>query len=183
MRRSVLKRLTFPLALVMATPAQAAEYRDAPASVRLGADPPAVIAESISAAARVHHLPATALGILLIIEGGAPGRVSRNDNGTVDIGPMQVNEQWLPRLAVHWHAPIPATFLALRDAFCANIEGGAWILRTAIDEAGGDFWEGTARYHSHDPARKTAYLHKVLRQALRFRAQAEVPMKTPSAEK
>lgn len=182
MRRFVLKRLSFPLALVMATPAQAAEYRDAPASVHLDADPPAIIAECISAAARIHHLPATALGILLIIEGGAPGRVSRNGNGTVDIGPMQVNEQWLPRLAVHWHAPIPATYLALRDAFCANIEGGAWILRTTIDEAGGDFWEGMARYHSHDPARKAAYLHEVLHQALRSQARAVVPMKTTAAE-
>ena len=172
MRRSVLKRLTFPLALVMATPAQAAEYRDAPASVRLGADPPAVIAECISAAARVHHLPATALGILLIIEGGAPGRVSRNDNGTVDIGPMQVNDTWVPKIAGHWGASHDAAYRALRDNFCANVEGGAWILRQALDEAHGNLWKGVALYHSHDPVHKFEYMRLVYAQAMRLKRES-----------
>ena len=130
------------------------------------------IRDCIFAAAAAYRLPPAALLILLDVEGGSLGHVSLNTNGTVDIGPMQVNETWLPQLVAHWKASRAATYAALRDEFCANVEGGAWILRQAIDEAHGDFWEGVGRYHSHDPAHKADYLRKVLRQALQLEAQA-----------
>ena len=126
----------------------------------------------ITAAAEIHHLPPAVLVILLDVEGGALGRVTRNANGTVDIGPMQVNQIWLPRIAAHWRASEAAARTALRDDFCANLEGGAWILRQAIDEAHGDFWAGVGLYHSHDPGYRSAYLRKVLKQALRLQDQA-----------
>jgi hypothetical protein len=129
-----------------------------------------VIEGCILAAAQVHRLPPAVLVILLNVEGGTIGRVSGNTNGTVDIGPMQVNEIWLPGLAQHWHASIPDSFRALRDNFCANVEGGAWILRLALDEAHGDFWRGVGIYHSHDPGYQASYLRKVLHQALRLAA-------------
>ena len=56
----------------------------------------------ITAAADIHRLPPAILVILLDVEGGALGRVTRNANGTVDVGPMQVNQIWLPRIAAHW---------------------------------------------------------------------------------
>lgn len=132
----------------------------------------AAVAACITEAARLHQLPPSLLVILLQVEGGALGRVSHNRNGTVDIGPMQVNQIWLAKLAAHWNATPAATYLALRDSFCANVEGGAWILRQALDEAHGDLWDGVGRYHSHDPAHKTAYLRQVLEQALRLRDRA-----------
>jgi soluble lytic murein transglycosylase-like protein len=55
--------------------------------------------------------------------------------------------------------------LALRDEFCANVEGGAWILRQALDEAHGDLWEAAGLYHSHNEDRKTEYFQAVLAQA------------------
>jgi len=132
----------------------------------------AAVAACVTEAARLHRLPPSLLVILLQVEGGTLGRVSHNGNGTVDIGPMQVNQIWLPKLAAHWRATPAATYLALRDSFCANVEGGAWILRLALDEAHGDLWDGVGRYHSHDPAHKTAYLRQVLEQALRLRDRA-----------
>jgi hypothetical protein len=132
----------------------------------------AAVAACVTEAARLHRLPPSLLVILLQVEGGTLGRISHNANGTVDIGPMQVNQIWLPKLAAHWNAPPAATYLALRDSFCANVEGGAWILRQALDEAHGDLWDGVGRYHSHDPAHKTAYLRQVLEQALRLRDRA-----------
>jgi hypothetical protein len=131
-----------------------------------------MIRNCITAAARVHRLPPAVLVILLNIEGGARGRVSRNTNGTVDIGPIQVNTANLPDLAAHWHATIGDTYKAVRDNFCANVEAGAWILRRYLDEAAGDFWEGVGYYHSHTPEYKTRYLREVLRQVLRLRAVA-----------
>jgi hypothetical protein len=123
-------------------------------------------AACIVAAAEIHHLPAGVLVVILDVERGAIGRVSRNRNGTVDIGPMQVNDRWLPALGQRWHASPAEVYAGLRDNFCANIEAGAWILRQAIDEAQGDFWSGVGLYHSHDPEEKAAYLRSVLRRAI-----------------
>jgi hypothetical protein len=129
----------------------------------------------VLAAARVYRLPPAMLVILLNVEGGSLGRVRQNTNDTVDIGPMQVNQIWIPLVAAHWHAAAAATFRALRDNFCANVEAGAWILRHGLDEAGGDFWQGVGFYHSHDPDEKARYLRAVLRQAIRLRALAMRP--------
>ena len=159
-----------------AEPARASQYGDSSVPVALavdGTDPGRTIRGCIQAAANTHGLPATMLVILLRVEGGRLGRVSDNTNATVDIGPMQVNEIWLPKIAAHWGASVPETFTALRDNFCANLEGGAWILRQAMDEAHGDFWQGVAFYHSHSPGHETEYLRQVLRQAQRLQAEAE----------
>ena len=65
-----------------------------------------------------------------------------------------------------------AAYRALRDNFCANVEGGAWILRQALDETHGSLWEGVALYHSHDPVHKLEYMRLVYHQAMRLKRQA-----------
>lgn len=132
-----------------------------------------VIAGCINAAADVYRLPPAVLVILLNVEGGSLGRVRQNTNATVDIGPMQVNQIWIPQLAAHWQATEVATFHALRDDFCANVEAGSWILRQGLDAAHGDFWQGVGYYHSHDPWCKASYLQAVLKQVLRLRASVD----------
>ena len=135
--------------VVTSLPAKASHYRSSPVPVGLASsadDAKRVIRSCIEAAANAHGLPPTVLVILLRVEGGRLGRVSDNTNATVDIGPMQVNEIWLPKLAARWGASIPDTFLTLRDNFCANLEGSAWILRQGLDEARGDFWQGVGYY-------------------------------------
>ena len=132
-----------------------------------------MIGGCISAAADVYRLPPAVLVILLNVEGGSLGRVSQNSNDTVDIGPMQVNQIWIPSVAAHWRATSGDTFRALRDDFCANLEAGAWILRQGLDEAHGDFWQGVGFYHSHDPELRATYLQAVLKQVLRLRATAD----------
>ncbi|HKM61428.1 MAG TPA: lytic transglycosylase domain-containing protein [Acidisphaera sp.] len=102
-------------------------------------DSGSVVRDCLLAAARVHRLPPALLVILLNVEGGSLGHVSHNTNGTVDIGPMQVNQIWLPQLAARWNTTVPGAFAALRDNFCANVEAGAWILRKGLDEPGADF--------------------------------------------
>lgn len=123
------------------------------------------IVECIEAAAASHQIPAGIILILLDVEGGRVGHVSENKNQTVDIGPMQINEIWLDLLAKRWGASREETFAALRDEFCANVEGGAWILRQALDRAGGDFWEGVGLYHSRNEPYKSNYLRKVFERA------------------
>ena len=129
-------------------------------------------ARCLTAASASYRVPLGVLLILLRVEGGSLGHTSQNTNETVDIGPMQINSSWLPKVAAHWRAAPSAAFVALRDQFCANVEAGAWILRQALDEAHGDLWEGVGLYHSHDPGYKRDYLQKVLRVALRLQARA-----------
>jgi hypothetical protein len=126
----------------------------------------------ITTAASAYRLPAALLLVLLKVEGGTLGAVSGNTNDTFDIGPLQVNTIWVPQIARHWSTTPQAAYVALRDNFCANIEGGTWILRQALDEAGGDFWSGVGIYHSHNPVHKEVYLRRVLDWALRLRDQA-----------
>lgn len=132
------------------------------------------VSACIGAAAAAHHLPPVILVILLNVENGRLGEVSRNSNRTVDIGPMQVNDIWLPKLAVHWRTSKEAAFFALRDEICPNIEGGAWILRQALDEARGDLWEAVGFYHSHNEEKKTGYLRQVLAHAWKLQREASV---------
>ena len=162
MTRHLLAGLAVSLLLV--APARATETLS-PAEMR--------VRGCIAAAASSHRLPQSLILILLRVEGGQLGAVSPNANDTVDIGPMQVNTLWVPRIARHWHATPQTAYAALRDNFCANIEGGTWILRQALDEAGGDFWSGVGIYHSHNPVHKDIYLRQVLEWALRLRNQAQ----------
>jgi hypothetical protein len=142
-------------ATLLAGPALAHE----PARVAVPSDASvSMVAGCLSAAAAAHHLPPAVLVILLNVEGGRLGQVSQNSNDTVDIGPMQINQIWIPAVARHWRANAAATRDALLNNFCANVEAGAWILRTAIDEAHGDFWEGVGLYHSHSTQYKTRLL-------------------------
>lgn len=164
-------------ALLAHRPAQASPWRDAPGPVGIPVAAPGtagqVIERCILAAALEHRVPPAVLVILLHVEGGQLGRVSGNLNQTVDVGPMQVNEIWLPDLARRWQTSVPQAFQVLRDDFCFNLEAGAWILRRALDEARGDFWTGVGYYHSHHPVHKADYLRKVLAQALRLLATSE----------
>ena len=167
-RRLVLAGLVAVASLAAEAGAHAME--DRPGGATAAAE--ARVLGCLTAAAEAHRLPPALLVILLKVEGGRLGRLSRNSNDTQDIGPMQVNTAWVPRIAAHWRATPATVFAALRDDLCANLEGGAWILRQAIDEARGDVWGGVAIYHSHTPRFQQAYLRKVLEWTLRLRAQA-----------
>jgi hypothetical protein len=132
----------------------------------------AMIENCLKAAADLHHVPAGLLVLLINVEAGRVGAVSQNSNGSVDIGPMQINDTWVPKIARHWRASTDASYQALRDSFCANVEGGAWILRQALDEARGSLWEGVALYHSHAPIHKLEYMRLVYAQAMRLKQDA-----------
>jgi hypothetical protein len=137
--------------------------------------------ECLLAAASVHRVPPGLLVLLLNVENGSLGKVSPNKNRTVDIGPMQVNDAWVQKVAAHWGSTRQVAYAALRDNFCANIEGGAWILRQALDEAHGDLWEGVALYHSHTESHKIEYLRLVFHQALRLHRQAAAELSAADA--
>jgi hypothetical protein len=170
------KRAKFVLALLAAMAGSFCQAKAAEAAPIA----PSTIRSCILAAAYLYREPPALLLILLNVEGGTLGHVSSNTNNTVDIGPMQVNTIWVPMVAAHWHASQIATYQALRDNFCANVEAGSWILRQGLDEAHGDLWGGVAYYHSHNPVHQQEYLMSVLKQALRLESLAKV--KGPSGQ-
>jgi len=93
-------------------------------------------------------------------EGGRPGELALNRNGTIDLGPMSVNTVWLPVLAKHYRTTEPELKYRLATDGCANVAAAALILRRKIAESG-DVWEGVANYHSRNPAKQGRYLMRV----------------------
>ena len=80
--------------------------------------------------------------------------VRMNNNGTADIGIMQINTVWLPDLAEYGIS---------RDMLmnnCVNLKTATWILSRHIRRAG-DLWEAAGLYHSATPHLKERYMQKV----------------------
>ena len=105
----------------------------------------AQVAACIEEAARVFKIDPLPLALLRQVEAGAVGMTSGNSNGSYDIGPMQINSTWLPRLA-----RIGITEPMLRDDACVNVYVAAWIF-TQEFKATGDIVSAMARYHSPTP--------------------------------
>lgn len=108
--------------------------------------------ERVAKAFRVSPVP---LYLILDVEGGKVGGISSNTNGTVDIGPMQINSWWLPKLA-----RFGISRAQLRDNLCTNILAGAWIYAKARASTG-TMIQAIARYHSPTPRYQRRYLARI----------------------
>jgi len=85
-----------------------------------------------------------------------PQAIGHNRNGSRDIGLMQINSAWLPRLSNHG--------IAERDLFdpCTSIHVGAWILAGNVQRLGYT-WEAVGAYNAANPALRRAYVERVYR--------------------
>ena len=95
-----------------------------------------------------------------------PQAVGRNRNGSRDIGLMQINSAWLPRLSAHG--------IAERDLFdpCTSIHVGAWILAGNVRRLGYT-WEAVGAYNAASPTLRRAYAERVYRQVAATRARPQ----------
>jgi len=113
------------------------------------------------AAARHYRLhPALLRAIARQESGMNPRAIGKNTNGTLDLGLMQINTTWLPKLA---RAGISRE--QLMDP-CTNIIVGAWVLHDAVSRHGLS-WKAVGVYHSPTPWRQRDYALKVARHLLR----------------
>lgn len=82
--------------------------------------------------------------------------VNLNKNNTVDIGIMQINSIWLPKLREFG--------IERKDLFdpCINIHVGAWILGGLIREHGLN-WDTVGRYNGGGVDNRSKYAWKVYR--------------------
>ncbi len=124
--------------------------------------PPPVPVACVWSAAEHYRLPPVALLGILGAEGGRPGQVSRNTDGSEDLGPMQINSRWLPTLSRYG-----ATRERLISDPCTNVWAGAWILALAYSHDG-DIWKAIGHYHSWRPQESRRYRRRVERKILRW---------------
>ena len=108
-------------------------------------------------AAQRYQVSSTLLYAIARTESGLnPQALGRNRNGSRDIGLMQINSAWLPKLA--------SLGIDERDLFepCTNIHIGAWILAGNIYRLGYT-WEAVGAYNAASPDLRRAYIEKVRR--------------------
>ena len=101
--------------------------------------------------------PPLVLPAIWATEGGAPGQVVPDPNGTADYGPMQINSVWLPVLQ-----PLGITGRRLADNGCLNVAVAGGILATERWRAGGNLWRAIGWYHSTTPSLAHAYRDQLL---------------------
>lgn len=127
----------------------------------------AITAECVDWSARHYGVPVQLVYGVLATEGGRVGHETTNHNGSVDIGPMQINSSWLPKLA-----SFGITREQLRDNGCVNAAVGTWILAgymqgaSAVDPR--DYWQHVGYYNSHTPYYNRKYAAKVFHQVTRM---------------
>ncbi len=113
-------------------------------------------------ASQTYHVPPDVIRGVMSVEGGRVGMaVGPNINGTYDLGPMQINTLWVPRLARLWGVGYNTAYHAIRDSGCENIYIGTWILKQKMMETGG-LYNGIAAYHSASRAYGPPYANKVV---------------------
>jgi hypothetical protein len=110
-------------------------------------------------------LPPRVLPVIQSIEGGSPGMVRPDSNGTDDLGVMQVNTIWLPALALRAGLPQAEVRQRMIADPCFNIAAAALILRTYLAQEHGNLDAAIGDYHSHTPALNIGYLARAERQA------------------
>jgi soluble lytic murein transglycosylase-like protein len=110
--------------------------------------------DCINHAANIFHIPAAIIVSVMKIENGWNGAAIQNKNGTVDLGIMQINTSWLPRLK-----KFGITKNDLQYDPCVNVHVGTWILSKGL--ARGEGWQGVGNYHSATPIHNLRYRQKV----------------------
>ncbi len=112
--------------------------------------------------ASLYHLPPRVLPAIQEVEGGRPGIMHPNTDGTLDLGVMQINTRWLGSLSRYTHTSGAVVFRRLRDEPCYNIAAAGAIMRNYLDETKGDLLRAVGDYHSHTIDLNLAYRAQVV---------------------
>ncbi len=112
--------------------------------------------------AQLYALPPRVLPSIHRVEGGAPGLVHHNSDGSDDFGVMQVNTVWLRPLASYTRTSVDTVRRRLTGEACYNIAAAGAILRTYLDREHGDLLRAVGDYHSHTAGLNLSYQTSVL---------------------
>lgn len=122
--------------------------------------------------AKRFNLSDIVLRAILQVEGGKPGEIRVNDNGSYDIGPMQINSIWLDKFNSY------TSLDKLLYNGCINLQVGAWILKNNINQANGDLWQGIGNYHSTTPKNHMKYREKIKLAAQKIKQEYKLSTKS-----
>jgi hypothetical protein len=121
-----------------------------------------VLTACLILASQTYSVPPAVMVGILQVEGGRVGQqVGPNDNGSYDLGPMQINTLWVPRLARYWGVSDTTAHRWIRDDACTNMGVSAWILRRHLNETS-SLSKAIAYYHSRTPSLGYAYKNRVV---------------------
>lgn len=121
----------------------------------------ATIYSCIMLAASSYNINPTMLYGIYKNEGGSPGYVYENTNDTQDLGVMQINTVWLPKLSKKWDISEDTTRKLLRDDACLNVKTAAWILKGHLNSEKNPII-AIGNYHSKTPHLNLKYRTKFL---------------------
>ncbi len=117
--------------------------------------------------ASFYGLPPRALPAIQAVEGGAPGIVHHDSNGTDDLGVMQVNTIWIEPLARVTRLTPEDVRTRLIDDACFNIAAAGAILRAYLGLTH-NLMTAIGDYHSRTPLLNETYQQEVLAAARRL---------------
>lgn len=99
-------------------------------------------------------------------EGGWIGAEVLNSNGSHDLGPLQVNSFWVPKIAAMVsRRPAEVRAWLIADP-CFNVQAARWIFLSGL-HATGDYWKAIGVYHSPTASRQRMYVASVSRHLAR----------------
>ncbi|MDE1916744.1 MAG: lytic transglycosylase domain-containing protein [Sphingomonadales bacterium] len=93
-------------------------------------------------------------------EAGWIGADVLNTNGTHDLGVLQVNSAWVPRLSNLTGRSADQVRTWLRFDPCFNAQAARWIFLSALNQTK-DFWKAVGVYHSPTAWRQQRYMLSV----------------------
>jgi hypothetical protein len=118
------------------------------------------VAVCIRQAAKGHKWLERTLWGLRDQEGGWIGAAIANTNGTHDLGPLQVNSWWVPKIAALVKRPEAHVRYWLQNDACFNAEAARWIFLSGLAVTG-DYWKAIGVYHSPTARRQARYVKSV----------------------
>ncbi|HYZ34541.1 MAG TPA: lytic transglycosylase domain-containing protein [Crenalkalicoccus sp.] len=122
----------------------------------------------MTAVAAFYGLPPRVLPSIQAVEGGQVGTVSRNLDGSEDLGVMQVNTRWLESVAQLTGLPVETVRERLIGDACFNIAAAGAILHNNLQASNGDLMQAVGNYHSRTPELHSTYVARVLEAASRL---------------
>jgi len=121
-----------------------------------------VVATCLMLAAQNYNVPPAVMLGIMHVEGGRVGQAAGpNENGTYDLGPMQINTMWVKDLSSYWRVNYNVAYSMIKDDPCLNVNVAAWILRQRLNESG-NLTLAIAHYHSKTPKFGYVYARKVI---------------------
>ena len=131
----------------------------------------------INQAAEAYQVPAPLIMAIILTENGQDGTQSKNENGTVDLGIMQINSSWAPRFEHSGY-----TLSDVTNDPCENVYVGTWILSHCIYNNPADLTTAIGDYHSHTPYYNLDYALTVIAKYNQINTQIQ-PFLSPQCAK